>query len=202
MRQRPIARLFFGKILNADLAAMAGDEFWASPEIAAVADDRYRSDLARLAAATPRLLEQLAELPMGMSHGDAAPDNLLDAGDGSVTAIDRSYASVAPVGSDLGQLLSGRVADEDPSADEFRARLEVAIRSFGEGFADEGGEFDRVAARQACITYLTVRFVFSALLLEPHHDVGDDATELLARRAALGRVGLDLALELVDGPAT
>ena len=191
---RPIDRLFFGKIINFDLQIMASDAFWDSPPVAAAVDARYRTDLGRLAAAMPALLDRLEQLPHGLAHGDASPDNLREPGDGTIVAIDWSYASLAPLGSDLGQLLSGLVNDEDRDADRLgRPPRRRARRLLSR---PRRGRRDRIPRdlHRACITYLAVRFVFSALLVEPDAAVSHD--DLLRRRAALGRFGLDLALDL------
>ena len=192
--KRPIGRLFFGKILNFDLQIMAGDDFWEDSGIAGATDAAYRNDLRRLAERMPHLLERLDGLPQALSHGDAAPDNLREPGDGTIAAIDWSYCSVAPVGSDLGQLLSGRIEVEGRPPGQSIALLEAVIDEYLTGLADEGMHVARDDVRRGCITYLAVRFVFSALLLEPGSGIPD--VDRLERRAALGRTGLDLALDL------
>ncbi len=195
---RPISRLFYGKITNFDLVLMAGDEFWAAPTMTDWVDGSYRADLGRLALAMPNLLDRLDDLPHGLSHGDAAPDNFLDGGDGVVVAIDWSYASLAPIGSDLGQLVAGRVEVEDRTASGTIELVDTVISSFVEGLTDAGRDVDPVSVREACVTYLATRFVFSALLAEGPETGGTPSDqEVMKRRATLGRVGLDLALAVL-----
>lgn len=197
LHPHPIDGLFFGKICNHDLKVMDSDEFWAAPEIAAVVDGDHRSDLYRLAGETPALLERLRRLPLGLAHGDAAPANLHDPGDATVVAIDWSYASVAPVGSDLGQLAAGCVAEEDRSCADVHDLVEVLVDAFLVGLADEGATGDRSEVRRACITHLVVHFVFSALVLDESTDpITADAHEVLRHRATLARAGMDLARSL------
>lgn len=197
---RPIGRLFFGKIINFDLQIMASDAFWDSPGVAAAVDANYRTDLGRLTAAMPALLGRLEQLPHGLAHGDASPDNLREPGDGTIAAIDWSYASIAPMGSDLGQLLSGLVNDEERDPTESAALLDAVLDEYQAGIEEERVHVARRDVHRACITYLAVRFVFSALLVDPDADL--PPYDRLRRRAALGRLGLDLALDLaaVDQP--
>jgi tRNA A-37 threonylcarbamoyl transferase component Bud32 len=195
--RRPIGRLFFGKIINFDLQIMAEDAFWDSPLVAAAVDANYRKDLGRLAATMPTLLDRLESLPHGLAHGDASPNNLREPGDGTIVAIDWSYASLAPLGSDLGQLLSGLVNDEDRDPTDWADLLDAVLDGYSAGLEEEGVQAARRDLHRACITYLAVRFVFSALLVDPDPDVSHD--DRLRRRAALGRFGLDLALDLGAG---
>ena len=192
--RRPIGRLFFGRIINFDLQIMASDAFWDSPPVAAVVDADYRTDLGRLESAMPALLGRLEQLPHGLAHGDASPSNLREPGDGTIVAIDWSYASTAPLGSDLGQLLSGLVNDEDRDPSDWAALLDAVLDDYCAALEAERVHAARSDVHQACITYLAVRFVFSALLVDPDADLPYD--DRLRRRAVLGRLGLDLALDL------
>ncbi len=106
----------YDKLSNFDLPIMAHDTFWELPAVSGVVDACYRGDLGRLAAIAPALIDRLDQLPHGMAHGDASPSNFREPGDGTVVAIDWSYGSVAPLGADLGQLVAGHVAIDDPQA--------------------------------------------------------------------------------------
>ncbi len=109
-------------------------------------------------------------------------------------AIDWSYASLAPLGSDHGQLLSGRVNGEDRDPTDRAALLDAVLDDYSAGLEAEGVDAARRDLHRARITYLAVRFVFSALLVDPDPELPHD--ERLRRRAALGRFGLHLALDL------
>ena len=198
MGHREIAGLFFGKVVNNDLVIQADDAFWRDPLVADVVDDRFRTDLFRLAELMPGMLAELDELPRGVCHGDAAPDNLREPGDGTIVAIDWSYGNVDALGSDLGQLLVGRF-------DEGREHLdtEVIATAIFEGYLEGvGAASDAPSVERAWATHLALRSVFGALLLDrPDLDVAAQA-EILAGRARVARFGLDLALRHATSSTT
>jgi hypothetical protein len=191
MGHRPLGALFFGKILNHDLAIQADDAFWEDATIASAVDASHRADLVRLAEHMPTMIDALDALPRGMCHGDATPDNLREPGDRTIVAIDWSYGSVEALGSDLGQLLVGRFERGAETND-----VEVVAAAILEGFLDGvGGASDAASVERAFATHLAIRSVFSALVVDHRPDLDDDArAALLARRAKVARFGLDLAL--------
>jgi hypothetical protein len=194
---RAIERLFFGKITFLDLPLQADDAFWADPHVRAAVDDRHRADLARLADAVPRLLARLTTLPSGVCHGDATPDNFREPGDATVVALDWSYGHVGQVGSDLGQLLVGRFESGAAEVDQVPAIATAIFDGFVDGLTAEGSTATLDDVRAAWATYLAVRSVFSALVLDHRPDLeGDARADLLRRRAAVARFGLDLALDV------
>lgn len=190
MGPRPIAGLFFGKVTNNDLVIQAPDDFWASEHIAAVVDREYRGDLFRLAEAMPAMIAALDPLPHGLCHGDAAPDNFREPGDGSIVAIDWSYGHIGPLGSDLGQLLVGRF-DEAREVLEPEAIAAAVLHGFLDGAGDAA---DATSIERAWATHLAIRSVFGALLLDRPDLSEDEQATILARRARVARFGLDLAL--------
>jgi hypothetical protein len=198
--RRPIRRLFAGKISHLDMVVQADDRFWESSGIAAVAGPDHRRELDRLFVSMPSLLDEVERLPHAMAHGDAAPGNLLDPGDGSVVAIDWSYGSVAPLGSDLGQLLAGQVECGATDASDLHDIAATIVDGYLAGVADSGGQVDRAAVEHAFVTYLAVRSVFSQLLADRPAGLSDEeAHRHLAARAALARLGLDMAADVLEG---
>jgi hypothetical protein len=192
---RAIERLFHGKITFVDLVLQADDAFWSDPHVLAAVDDRHRADLVRLAEAAPSLLERLPGLPSGVCHGDATPDNFREPGDGTVVALDWSYGHVGQVGSDLGQLLAGRFESGAAEVDEIPAIAAAILDGFMEGLAAERSTATIDEVRAAWAIHLAVRSVFSALVIDHRPDLeGAARAELLRRRAAVARFGLDLAL--------
>jgi hypothetical protein len=200
IERRRLDSLFFGKVCHLDLVIQADDAFWSSPEIRAVVDRRHRDDLGRLAEVTPSLLERSATRPHSMSHGDAAPDNLREPGDGTVVAIDWSYGSIGPLGCDLAQLLAGRVESGAAGAEDIPSIAAAVVEGYLDGLAGVGADVEPWVVRESWATHLAVRSVFSALVVDHRPDLDDAARqELLARRAALGRFGLDLVAQVLDG---
>lgn len=197
LHERPISRLFYGKISAFDLPRQADDAFWADPRLQDAVDDRHRADLTRLAEAVPRLLAQLPDLPSGVCHGDATPDNLHEPGDGTVVALDWSLGHVGEVGSDLAQLLAGRYESGTAEVDELASIADTIFDGFLDGLSAEGSTASAHDVRAAWATHLAVRSVFSLLVLEHRFDLeGDARADLLRRRAALARFGIDLALDV------
>lgn len=196
LHRRDIGRLFFGKVLNHDVPLQAADEFWSDPLVAAVVDDRHRADLDRLVAVVPRLLAGLETLPFGVCHGDAAPANFREPGDGTLVALDWSYGHVGPVGSDLGQLFAGRFESGEAGPDDVAPVADAILDGFLAGLRSESGSVTADQVRAAWATHLAIRSLFSVLIVE-RADLDDEQRgDLLARRAALARAGLDLALEV------
>lgn len=193
LRRRNLHNLFYGKITNLDLRILANGAFWESPPICDLADRDLRSDLFALAERMPSLLDRAEELPHGMAHGDAAPANLLEPGDGNVVAIDWSYGSSAPVGSDLSQLLAGRYDSGDASPDELAAVIPAMVDGFCGGLEAESSHVTRAEVETAFAIHLGVRTVFSLLILEGTGSLGpDESQRLIVPRAALARAGLTL----------
>ena len=194
---RAIERLFFGKVTFLDLPLQADDTFWADPHVQAAVDDRHRSDLARLADAVPGMLARLPTLPTGVCHGDATPDNFRQPGDGTVVALDWSYGHIGQVGSDLAQLLVGRFESGAAEVDEIPAIATAILDGFVDGLKAQGSTAEVGEVSAAWATHLAVRSVFSALVLDHRPDLdGDARADLLRRRAAVARFGLDLALDV------
>lgn len=191
--ERRIRDMFFGKICNNDLPLLAADAFWDDDVVRAATDESFRSDLEALAESMPARLDRLDALPQVACHGDATPDNFRMPGDGSIVAIDWSYATWAAPGSDLGQLLVGRVESGAATADEAPVILETIVDGYLAGARSRGADWDRALVEEAFATTLAVRSLFSALVVDHRPDLDDEArAELTIRRGRLARVGLDL----------
>jgi hypothetical protein len=201
MTHRDIETMFFGKISNLDLVVQADDAFWRQPAVAEVVDDRHRRDLYRLAELMPGMIAKLEEIPRGLCHGDATPDNFREPGDGTTVGIDWSYCNVDTLASDLGQLLAGRCESGAVDLDSIEVIASHISVGYHEGVADEGVEVGSDVLERAWVTHLAIRSVFSALVVDHRPNLDDDARfELLRRRAALARFGLDFALRLATTP--
>lgn len=198
LHRRDIGRLFSGKVLHHDIPIQANDEFWADPCVAAAVDDRHRADLGRLVAAIPQLLAALDGLPHGVCHGDAAPDNFREPGDGSIVALDWSYGHVGAVGSDLAQLLAGHFEAGVAGPDDVEPIADAIFDGFLAGLEAVRSTITPDEVRLAWATHLAVRSVASLLIVDRDGLGGDQRAELVVRRAALARAGLDLALGVVE----
>lgn len=189
--RRDLAFLFHGRVTHAVLPALQDPALWAAPELSEAQE--LRGALDRLADAAPALIARCDALPHGLGHGDASPANLLSpAGDGLV-AVDWSYGSAAPYGSDLAQLLAGRAVEGVASPGEPEDVRELALAPFLEGLASEGVEADPEGVELAWATHLLVRSGFSALVIE-RPDLDATATAALrTRRLPLARIAVELA---------
>ncbi len=193
--RRDIGRLFFGKVCHLDLVVQADDTFWTMPIVADTVDRNHRHDLFELAEQMPTMIGRLGALPEGVCHGDATPDNFREPGDGSIVAIDWAFGHVGPLGGDLGQLLVGRVESGAASTDDIETIATTILDAYVGGLHDGGRAVPRPQIELAYATYLAIRSVFSALLVDHRADLdGETLLELVRRRAAMARFGLDLAL--------
>jgi hypothetical protein len=194
--RRDLAYLFFGKLANVDLPVLATGEHWADPVVDRIAGARFRADLEALIDRAPMRLAAAEELPHAMSHGDATPDNLLRTVDG-IVAIDWSYGSSGPLGADLAQLLAGRFDAGTADPDDAPEIAAVLLDAYMEGLAQEGVHPDRRAVEAGWATHLAVRSVISSTVLDHRPDLDpDERAEMLRRRVAVARVGLELEAQL------
>ncbi|MCU1370324.1 MAG: aminoglycoside phosphotransferase [Ilumatobacteraceae bacterium] len=195
IERRDLGYLFFGKLSMVDIPLVTDDELWRDPVLRSVADDGFREDLQRLIELGPVLIGMEARLPHGLCHGDATPHNLLRDPAGDLVAVDWSYGCRGPYGSDLGQLVAGRfdAGDADP-ADAPRIAA-VVLDAYLDGLAAERAEVDRAAVEAGWAIHLAIRSAISAPLVDPREDLDDEArAAALARRIAVARIGIDLAL--------
>lgn len=189
-RGRDLRNLFYGKVLNRDVAILRTDDFWEQPAVQAAADEQLRADLEWLTSAMPGRLDRLADLPQVALHGDATPDNFRLPGDGTIVALDWSFGSWAPPGSDLGQLFVGRYESGAADLAEAPAIIETIVDGY---LAGAEGRFERTMVEEAFASTLAVRSLFSALVVDQRPDLDAEALhDLTVRRGAVARLGLDL----------
>ncbi len=198
MRRRPLHGLFYGKIMNNDLPLLADDHLWRDPAVTGSAGRRCRAEVAELAVIVPKLLDRLEQLPHGIAHGDAAPNNLLEPQVGMTVAVDWSYGSCGPFGCDLAQLLAGRAESGAVEPTELPDIAATILDGYLDGLSEVGCHAAQPAIELAWATHLAVRSLFSCLLLERHDHLTQDARqELMARRASFARFGVDFVSRVV-----
>lgn len=195
---REIGDLFFGKVVNFDLQVQADDAFWSQPHVAEAVDAHHRRDLFELAAHIPAMLARLEDVPRGVCHGDACPGNFIEPADGSVVALDWAFGNIDAHASDLGQLLAGRYESGAAEVADLEAISRAIFEGYRSGLDAEGVAVEPSVLERSWATHLAIRSVFSAMMIDHLPGVDDDQRfELAKRRAALGRFGLDLALQHV-----
>ena len=158
------------RITNTLIPVLRDDATWRHPLMAAVdaSDPALRDDLLALAGQVPSILDAFDRLPRGLAHGDACPQNLLPDPEsrGDFVAIDWGFANLAPLGSDLVQLLAGRADDGELAADDLPPIQDTILAAYLDGLRDERVDTSPVPVHQAFLAGLVVGKAFSALPLE------------------------------------
>ncbi len=189
--------LYAMRITTTLIPALRDDATWRHPLMAAAArsDPALRVDLLALADEVPSILERLDGLPRGLAHGDACPQNLLadPLRDDGLVAIDWGFANVAPLGSDLAQLLVGRLEAGELGTDDLPAIDDVIFQAHLDGLREERVDPDPAGVRLGYLAGMLVGKAFSALPLERlGGPVDDAAVESFLHRARYARYLLDL----------
>lgn len=185
------------RIANTLLPLLRDGATWRHPLMAAAegSDPPLRGDLLALADQAPSILDALDQLPRGLAHGDACPQNLLPDPDrrGAFVAIDWGFANLAPLGSDLVQLLAGRADNGELDADDLPGIQEAILAAYLDGLRDEAVDASPVLVRHGFLGGLVVGKAFSALPLERlRGPVDDRAWAPFLARARYARYLLDL----------
>jgi hypothetical protein len=191
---------YHGRLLIADLPALADDRTWQHPLLAARARD-LRPDLAELARRIPSVLARLGRLPQLMVHGDASPQNLLVPADRPDTfvAIDWSLGGLAAPGDDLGQLLVGLAHAGLLGVQELPALRTSIVDQFAAGLRAEDAPGDVAEVRYGLDGGLLLRSTFTALPLDRLHEpLTDELAAHIRERLELTRYLADLGLALAS----
>jgi hypothetical protein len=194
---RHLRGYFFGRILHDVLPGLTSDETWSHPAIAASADGSLRSDALALAAHVPDMLDRLDELPRGMTHGDACPQNLLRSAEHADTfvAIDWQFGSTCPVGFDVGQVVAGHAESGDLDPGRLQPTFDAVLDGYIGGVRDAAPDVASDDVRAGAISVLTIRSAFTAIPLELLGRPGADA--LIRDRCRYARFLVDLASTVV-----
>ncbi len=148
-------------------------------------DPTLRSDLEKLAARVPALVDSLDAIPQAMAHGDASPQNLLVPADVSDSFVPIDWSAVGPVavGYDLAQLVIGYANTGRIVPLQLPMLTDVVVDAYAAGLAQEGMPVDPWVVRYAMETTMVLRNAFAALPLDR-----------LAERIQLTRYLVDLGL--------
>jgi hypothetical protein len=191
-----------GRIRNIFAPAIAGDDLWAHPVVAAALaaaqDPGLVADLRDWTSRIGQLLSYCDTLPMTYAHGDASPQNLLVPAEDpdSFVAIDFGLHCPLPVGHDLGQLLVGLCHAGSLPTDRLPEISSTILAAHAEGLAAEGHRATIDQIRGGYLAGLVLRSAFSAIPLETlDQPPTDQVVELWVERLRMTRTLLDLADE-------
>lgn len=164
--------------------------------------------LRRLWRERESFLGALTRLPQTLCHFDAGPQNLLPRsaeGVDHTLAIDWEMVATAPVGEEIGLLVSTAVLRMALAPADIRLLHERVFEGDLEGLRDAGWQVDLRAARFGFAANAALRFVFAAPSLKLVIDEsrrereerrwGHPLAEIIEARAALTYALLDLADE-------
>jgi hypothetical protein len=186
------------------LPALHAEQVWSHPVMQTaldrVADPALRSELLRLGAQLPRILDMLDELPQTYAHGDASPQNLLLPANepDTVVVIDWGFGTLLPVGFDLGQLLVGLASAGQSDPSELAAIDAEIFPAYLDGLAAEDYKVEPAQVRAGYIGGLAARSALCALPLEQlgDSDADGELEALMTARLRLTRVLVDMAREV------
>jgi hypothetical protein len=185
-----------GRVAGQVLPALLDDDFWRHPVLAAGFDPAVRDRLRDAAARMPGFLDELDTAPLGTSHGDACPRNLLvrqGCPDGSFVLIDFGFWGRAPLGFDLSQLLLGEVQTGERSASDLPGLEAVVVPAYVAGLAAEGTDVDLAVVQR---THVLLALLFNGLSAMPFELLGgppdDEAVRVTRERCEMASFLLDL----------
>lgn len=191
------------RILRGMVPTLRDGSIWRHPvlskALAELGDSDLPADMVRLADRLPALLDLLDELPQTFAHGDASPQNVLIPLDDeeSRVVIDWGFATPAPVGFDLGQLLVGLVNDRICAVELLPGIFDAILPSYHEGLGEEGYHVELESVRTGFVGAAVARTGLVALPFELLDRPGADAHhDLLVNQLQLTRYLVDLACTL------
>ena len=189
-----VRNYFEGRLSMQVLPMLRDEQIWRHPLVAGAFDDDLRRRLLRAADLAASYNAELEEIPLGTSHGDACPNNLLTrAGSSDFVLIDYGFWGPNPIGFDLGQLLVGDVQMGRRRSDDLAEVDDAIVRAYVAGLRAEGCELPLEVVRRAHALQL---LVFTGLSTLPFEHLDSPPTPELhhvaAERAAIARFSLDL----------
>ena len=172
------------------------DELWAHPLLAKAFGDGLRGRMCDVLDQVPAWLEELADAPHVVGHGDACPNNLLGAErPDAFVLIDFGFWKPLPLGFDLGQLLLGDVQIGRRPADDLAAVDARIVPAYVEGLTDEGYAAE---PEQVLRLHALQMAVFIGLSSMPFEHLGDPQSPALEQLAATRAAITTYCLERVE----
>jgi Phosphotransferase enzyme family len=183
-----------GRVAQQVVPALHDDDLWRHPVVAPAFDDALRRDLVAAADTLPAVVAELEALPHGAAHGDACTRNLLVAADRpELVLIDFGFWGPAPLGFDLGQLLTGEVQLGERPAASLPGDEQECLAAYVAGLRAEGCDVDVGTVRRG---HALGMLLFTALPSLPFELLDAPPTpaaiETSRQRAAAARFVLDL----------
>ncbi len=179
--------MYEGFIKGFGIPAVLDPAVWKHPLLTGHAS--LKDDLQKVVDRIPALLDDLAQRPQLMGHGDACPQNLLIDSPDAFVGIDWTQSGLVAAGDDLGQLLIGRAHSGELDVAGLAALRELVIGRYHAGLIAEGR--DDITAddvRAGLDGSLVIRNAFLSLpvgrLAEP---VTPELAQLVTGRVALTR---------------
>jgi Phosphotransferase enzyme family len=192
-RHRTIRSYADGRVALQVVPALHDDAIWRHPVVAPAFDDALRRDLVAAAGTLAAVVDEIETLH-GAAHGDACTRNLLVAADRpELVLIDFGFWGPAPLGCDLGQLLTGDVQLGERSAGSLPGNEQKCLTAYVAGLRAEGCDVDIATVERG---HALGMLLFAALPSLPF-DLLDApptpaAIEVSRQRAAAARFVLDL----------
>jgi hypothetical protein len=183
-----------GRLVLHVVPALHDYDLWRHPVVAPGFDDTLRRDLVAAADTLPAVVAELEALPHGTAHGDACTRNLLVAADRpELVLIDFGFWGPAPLGFDLGQLLTGEVQLGERPAAALPGDEQECLAAYLAGLRAEGCDVDVAAVERG---HALGMLLFTALPSLPFELLDAPPTpaaiETSRQRAAAARFVLDL----------
>ncbi len=171
-----------GRFEHQVVPMLRNDELWAHPLLVDAFGHGLRDRMCDALDAVPAWVEELADAPHLVGHGDACPNNLLGADrPDAFVLIDFGFWKPLPLGFELGQLLLGDIQIGRRHADTLAAIDAEIVPAYLEGLIEEG--HGAVPAQVARLHALQMA-VFSGLSSMPFEHLGDAPSPALERLAA------------------
>ena len=183
-----------GRLELGVVPALHDDALWRHPVVAPAFDDTLRRDLVAAADRLSAVVAELEGLPHGTAHGDACTRNLLVAADRpELVLIDFGFWGPAPLGFDLGQLVTGEVQLGERPAAALPGDEQECLAAYVAGLRAEGCDVDVAAVERG---HALGMLLFTALPSLPFELLDAPPTptaiETSRQRAAAARFVLDL----------